>query len=102
METRKAKFGEDHPKNLKSMCTLASIYHVQDRWKEAEELQVQVIKINQMNLGDDHSNTLASMHDLALTYRSQGRWEEAKKLQELVMVMREIKFQMLVRTIRIR
>ena len=37
--------GQEHPDTLTSMVDLASIYGVQGRLKEAEELELQVVKI---------------------------------------------------------
>jgi tetratricopeptide (TPR) repeat protein len=51
------------------------------RYKEAEELQVQVMQTMKRVLGNKHLDTLRSMHNLATTYSSQGRWEEAEELQ---------------------
>ncbi|KAL8735363.1 MAG: hypothetical protein Q9166_000908 [cf. Caloplaca sp. 2 TL-2023] len=42
------------------------------RWKEAEELEVVVIKIRKRVLGEEHPDTLSSMNNLAFTWKSQG------------------------------
>jgi tetratricopeptide (TPR) repeat protein len=60
--------------------TLALKYAGQGRWKEAEELLIQVVETNKRVIGHEHPNTLTSMHELALTYMSPGRWKEAEKL----------------------
>jgi hypothetical protein len=44
METFKRVLGEEHPSTLTSMANLASTYRNQGRWKEAEELEVQVME----------------------------------------------------------
>ena len=44
METRKRVLGQEHPDTLTSMANLTSTYGYQGRWKEAEELQVQVVE----------------------------------------------------------
>jgi hypothetical protein len=46
------------------------------RWKEAEELFVQVIETRKRVLGDEHPSTLTSMGNLASTYGKQGRWTD--------------------------
>ncbi|KAF2201375.1 hypothetical protein GQ43DRAFT_360176, partial [Delitschia confertaspora ATCC 74209] len=43
METRKRVPGEDHSDTLASMANLASTYRNQGRWKEAEELDMQMM-----------------------------------------------------------
>jgi hypothetical protein len=51
------------------------------RYKEAKELQVQVMETTKGVLGEEHPDTLTSMGNLASTYRNQGRWKEAEELQ---------------------
>jgi hypothetical protein len=73
MQTRKRVLSDEHPDTLISINNLASTYSNQGRWKEAEELQVQVMETRKRVLGDEHPSTLTSMNNLALTYESQGR-----------------------------
>ena len=67
------------------MANLASTFWNQGRWKEAEELEVQVMKTRNRELGQEHPDTLTSMANLASTYRNQGRWKEAEELFVQVM-----------------
>jgi hypothetical protein len=62
------------------MGNLALTYEDQGRWKEAEELQVQVMQIMKRVLGDEHPSTLTSMGNLAHTLESQSRHKEALAL----------------------
>jgi tetratricopeptide (TPR) repeat protein len=55
------------------------------RYKEAEELQEQVMQARKRVLGDEHPDTMTNMGNLALTYSNQGRWKEAEELQVQVM-----------------
>jgi len=57
---------------------LASTFRNQGRWKEAEELDVQVMGTFKREV--EHPFTLSSMANLASTYRNQGRWKEAEEL----------------------
>jgi tetratricopeptide (TPR) repeat protein len=66
---------------------LSVLLHAQGRWKEAEELDVQVTETKNRVLGAEHPDTLTSMAYLALTYRNQGRWKEAEELEVQVMEM---------------
>ena len=66
---------------LDSMGSLASTYRKLGRWKEAEELEAQVMETGKMVHGQDHPDTLTSMANLVPTYLSQGRRAEAKGLQ---------------------
>ena len=47
------------------MGNLASTYWKQGRWKEAEQLQVQVSEMTKRVLGEEHPFTLTSMNNLA-------------------------------------
>ena len=65
--------------------TVGNVYHLEGRWKEAEELEVQVMETSSRVLGQEHPSTLTSMANLASTYRNQGRWKEAEELEVQVM-----------------
>jgi hypothetical protein len=71
--------------NLASMCNLASTYCRLGQWKDAEELEVQVMEATKRVLGEEHPHTLTSTGNLASTYRSLGQWEDAEVLQVQVM-----------------
>ena len=81
--------GLEHPKTLTSMASLASTFGNQGRWKEAEELEVQVMEISKRMLGLEHPDTLTIMGNLASTYWNQGRWKEAEELIVQVMEKRK-------------
>jgi len=71
METRKRVLGAEHPSTLVSMGNFASTFRMQGRWKETEELEMQVMESRKKVLGAEHPDTLTSMANLASTYRSQ-------------------------------
>ena len=77
--------GLEHPSTLTSMGDLALTIRNQGRWKEAEELFVQVMETSSRVLGLEHSDTLRSMANLAWTYHDQGRWKDAEELFVQVM-----------------
>ena len=52
----------------------------QGRWKEAEELNVQVTETSSRVLGQEHPDTLTSVGNLATTYMNQGQWKQAEEL----------------------
>src|SRR5947209_3483605 len=81
--------GQEHPDTLTSMANLTSTYRNQGRWKEAEELEVQVMETRKRVLGQEHPSTLTSMANLASTYMNQGRWKEAEELDVQVMETRK-------------
>ncbi|KAF5845127.1 hypothetical protein GGP41_001220 [Bipolaris sorokiniana] len=68
---------------LASRCAITLLSD--GRYKEAEELDVQVMQTMKRVLTDEHRSTLTSMNNLAETYRDQGRWKEAEELQVQVM-----------------
>jgi tetratricopeptide (TPR) repeat protein len=59
------------------------------RYKEAEELLVEVIETRKRVLADEHPDTLTSMNNLASTYSNQGRWNEAEELEVQVLQTRK-------------
>jgi hypothetical protein len=82
LETFKRVLGDDHPYTLISIGNLASTYRSQGRWKEAEELDVQVLKTFKRVLGEEHPDTLNSMNNLAFTWKSHGSMRKAISLLE--------------------
>ncbi|KAH8707092.1 kinesin light chain, partial [Phaeosphaeriaceae sp. PMI808] len=86
METSSRVLGEDHPHTLSTMANLASTFWNQGRWKEAEELFVQVIETSSRGggrvLGEEHPDTLTSIHTLAFTLKRQGHNDKAISLME--------------------
>jgi tetratricopeptide (TPR) repeat protein len=65
--------------------TISTVLFYEGRWKEAEELNVQVMETRKRVLGEEHPDTLRSMGNLASTYQNQGRWKEAEELEVQVM-----------------
>jgi hypothetical protein len=80
MEGRSKVLSEEHPATLDAIANLASTYRKQERWKEAEELEVKVMKVSSRVVGEEHPDTLTAMANLASTYKKQGRWKEAEEL----------------------
>lgn len=74
--------GEEHPDTLTSMGNLASTYSNQGRWKEAEELEVQVTETRKRVLGEEHPHTPTSVNNLAFTLKGQGLTDKAISLME--------------------
>jgi Tetratricopeptide repeat len=68
---------------------VALAYTVGGRWKEVEELEVQVMETRKRVLGQEHPDTLSSIANLASTYWNQGRWKEAEELDVQVMETRK-------------
>lgn len=60
---------------------LATEYWLEGRWKEAEQLVVQVTETSKTKLGADHPDTLLRMASLAATYEKLGRCEELEQFK---------------------
>jgi hypothetical protein len=69
--------GPEHPSTLDSMANLGSIYQEQERWKEALDLNFQVMKARKEVLGPEHPDTLSAMASMGSIYREEERWEKA-------------------------
>ena len=72
MEVSRRLLGDDHPDTLSSRADLASTYSMQGRWKDAEELGLQVTKAMRRLLGNNHPATLISTANLASARHSRG------------------------------
>ncbi|KAJ6535475.1 P-loop containing nucleoside triphosphate hydrolase protein [Mycena capillaripes] len=57
------------------------VYSESGYWKQAEALQVAVMKRRKCVLGEEHPDTLIGISTLASTYWNQGRWNNAEVLQ---------------------
>jgi hypothetical protein len=64
------------------MANLARTYADQGRWKEAEELEVQVVETSKRVLGEQYPDTLIQMSNLAITLKERGQNADAIKLRE--------------------
>ncbi|KAL8718789.1 MAG: hypothetical protein Q9225_004121 [Loekoesia sp. 1 TL-2023] len=71
------------------LAGFALVFDEAGRWKEAEELRVEVMETRKRVLGEEHSDTLDSIANLASTYWNQGRWKEAEELEVEVVKIRE-------------
>ncbi len=59
---------------------IASLYHEQGRYSEAEPLFVQSLSIREQQLGTDHLDVAYSLDRLATLHQWQGRYTEAEPL----------------------
>ena len=82
---------DDDEERLQLASRCATTLSSDGRYKEAEELQVQVMQGRKRVLDDEHPSTLSSMNNLASTYWNQGRWDDAEKLEVQVMETRKTK-----------
>jgi hypothetical protein len=89
METRKRVLGEEHPSTLISINNLALTYINRGRWKEAEELFMQVMETSKKVLKKEHFETLTGMANLAVTWKSRERDLEALELMKAYLLLQK-------------
>ncbi|KAK3073690.1 hypothetical protein LTR53_004504 [Teratosphaeriaceae sp. CCFEE 6253] len=87
-ENRGTMLGEEHPSTLKSMSSLAMVYHAQGRYSKAAELGEQALLVMNRVFGEEHPDTLENLCALASTYSSQGHLNKAVELNKRVLSTR--------------
>ena len=65
------------------------MFLLQGRWKEAKELDLQVMETTKRVLGEAHPDTLTSMNNLAHTYYLQDHRDTAIELMEEIFELRK-------------
>ncbi|BCR98589.1 uncharacterized protein AKAW2_40272A [Aspergillus luchuensis] len=78
-------FQKEQEKYIDLIRNVCSCLSSDGRWKEAEELEVQVLDLRKRVLGPEHPDTLTSMANLASVYWDQERWKEAEVLEAQVL-----------------
>ncbi|KAL4934882.1 hypothetical protein BDV06DRAFT_217819 [Aspergillus oleicola] len=78
---REHHFQSEREKYTALINRIAGCLDQDGRYREAEELEVQVLEIWKQVLGPEHPDTLTSMANLASTYWNQGRSKEAEELE---------------------
>lgn len=61
------------------MTNLASTYCSQGHWKEAEELELQILATKRRTPGEANPSTLSLMGNLAIAYRNLGWYSDAEE-----------------------
>ena len=79
--SRTKHLGPEHPQVAKSLNNLASLYHAQGRYAEAELLLKRALAISEKALGAEHPNVAASLENYSALLRETGRGSEAVKLE---------------------
>jgi hypothetical protein len=64
-----------------AMANPVHTYYDLRNYKEAEELEIQVLDARNIILGVEHKDTINAMANLAATYRSLAKCTEAEKLE---------------------
>ena len=76
------ELGDDHPKTLASMISLALTYRDVGHYDKALALSEQILKVSLAKLGEEHPNTIDSMANLASVYSALGQHDKALVLKE--------------------
>ncbi|KAJ8115125.1 hypothetical protein OPT61_g3150 [Boeremia exigua] len=84
IEAREKELGSNHRMTLVAKDNLAHEYRKQDRFDEAELLELEVLRIRKLD-GHTQTEILSSKGSLATTYNGQGRWKEAEELLQEVL-----------------
>ena len=64
--------GNNHPNTAIILDNLATFYHDQRRYKEAEPLYLEALEISKKILGNNHPNTIAIKEDYKLLMNYQN------------------------------
>ena len=83
MAIREKALGVEHPNVALSLQNLATIYEVQNRLSEAEQLYLRAIAIQDRAFGSEHPTSAQTRELLAINYTSQGRYADAERLLKL-------------------
>jgi hypothetical protein len=79
---REKVLGVEHPDTLTSVANLASTLWSQMQWKDAEDMEVQVMEMRQRVLGHEHPDTLMAIGSVSFSLMSQSCNKEAISLME--------------------
>src|SRR6201988_964023 len=74
----------DSARSLDTLSGLAAMLHAQGRYREAEEVERQILQSCARVFGLNHLDTLSAMNNLAHTLYAQGDLASARRLQEQV------------------
>ena len=80
LEIQRNSLAADDDALLSTLGVISYAYHQQERFQEAEELQVEIMEQRMKNGGETDESTLIAMTNLAQTYNSLGRFEKAEEL----------------------
>jgi len=79
------QWGEDNESTVDYKGNLGNFLAKQEKWAEAEVLEVGVMETRKRTLGVNHPKTLSSMASVAWAFQQQGRYQEAKELETQVL-----------------
>lgn len=92
VDTQQLLLGQDHPKTIASMGTLAEALRVSGQLDKALPLYEQTLRFARARLGDHHLDTLTSMNNLAVGYHAAGQLNKAIPLYRETLDLRTSRF----------
>lgn len=87
--THTTQFGPNHDTTLTTTSSLANSYFSQERYAEAEKLELSILKSRQALHREDSPKILEAKENLAKTWLELGRYDDAAKSVEEVLAVRE-------------
>ncbi|OOF94182.1 hypothetical protein ASPCADRAFT_516466 [Aspergillus carbonarius ITEM 5010] len=84
-----ADFLKEQGKYIDLIAKIGACLSRDGRWKESEELGIQVMELCKQILGAEHPKTLTNMNELVIIYQNQGQWKRAEELGIQVMELRK-------------
>ncbi len=88
LEAAKA-FGPDDLRLANTLNILASLYHAQGKYAEAEPLHKRALAIREKMLGPEHPDLALSLNNLAMLYHDLGKYSEAEPLHKRALAIWE-------------
>jgi len=79
-EIGREKFGNEHPRTLNFINSLAVLRREQKSYEEAEALFLEALHGRRSKLDEDHPATLETKNNLAVLYKEQGDYDKAEPL----------------------
>ena len=80
--------GQEHPDTLSSASNLAAMLGSQEKYAEAERINLELLGVRRRVLGDEHPDTLTSANNLATALALQGKYAEAEEMGRAVLEAR--------------
>lgn len=84
--------GGENEETMAIMGNLAAGYQKQQRWKDAEQLEEDVLKFRRRTLGDHHRYTLSAFGNLSRNLTHQRRWSDVAILCKEELAIRDAMF----------
>lgn len=80
LERQEQRWGQDHPKVIACLESLADLLQMQGRFAEAEPLYWQILKKRHKEFGAIDLKVADTIFDLACLYEQQENWDECERL----------------------